>query len=142
MHAKKLDEFLTSATEVGKLVPLAAEHLDIGQALRNALPASVRGLYQIARVKQGKVVIFAESNAIAAKLRLLEPTIVAELGRRGADVTGIEVRVQAEMPRTPHFHDRRARLSPAAGQALDTLADRLPPSPLRDAVRALARKAR
>lgn len=142
MHAKKLDEFLTSATEVGKLVPLAAEHLDIGQALRNALPASVRGLYQIARVKQGKVVIFAEDNAIAAKLRLLEPTIVTELGRRGRNVTGIEVRVQAEMSPPPQPVGGRTRLSPAAGAALHALGDRLPPSPLRDAIRALARKAR
>lgn len=141
MHVKKLDEYLASATEVGPLVPQAAEHLDLGQALRNLLPASLRDLCQIARVKQGKVVIFAESNAIAAKLRLLEPTIVTELGRRGRNVTGIEVRVQAQMPRLDRDGRREVRLSPAAGAALRALGDRLPASPLRDAVRALAGKA-
>jgi len=142
MHAKKLDEFLASAAEVGPLVPQAAELLDIGQALREILPASLRGLCQIARVKQGKVVIFAENNAIAAKLRLMEPAIVAELGRRAGNLTGIEVRVQVAMPRPAQPGHPEMRLSPAAGAALRQLEDRLPESPLRAAVRSLAAKSR
>jgi len=142
MHAKKLDKLLTSATEVGPLMPQAAELLDLGQALRELLPDSLRGLCQIARVKQGKVVIFAENNAIGARLRVLEPTIVAALGRRGRNVTGIEVRVQVGMPRPADAGRAGVRLSPAAGAALRALGERLPDSPLRDAVRSLAEKAR
>jgi hypothetical protein len=142
MLAKKLAEYLASATEVGPLVPQAAELLDVGQALRELLPPSLRGLCQTARIKQGKVVIFAENNAIAAKLRLLEPTIVTELGRRGTNVTGIEVRVQVGMPRPEDRGSSGMRLSPAAGAALQGLADRLPDSRLREAVRSLAAKAR
>jgi hypothetical protein len=142
MHAKKLDEFLTSATEVGPLVPQAAELLDIRRALRELLPASLRDLCQIARAKQGKVVIFAENNAIAAKIRLLEPTIVARLGRQWPNVTGIDVRVQVGMPRPADSGRPEMRLSPAAGAALRALVDRLPDSRLREAVRALAAKSR
>ncbi|MCC6609844.1 MAG: DUF721 domain-containing protein [Burkholderiales bacterium] len=142
MLAKKLAEYLASATDVGPLVPQAAELLDVGQALRQLLPASLRGLYQIARIKQGKVVIFAENNAVAAKLRMLEPTIVSELSRRGRNLTGIEVRVQVEIPSGAGHRPSPVRLSPAAGSALESLADRLPDCPLRDAVRSLAAKAR
>jgi len=142
MQPKKLDELLTSAPEVGRLVPQAAELLDVRQALRELLPDSLRGLCQIARVKQGKVVIFADNNAIAAKLRLLEPTIVNDLGRRGWKLTGIAVRVQVGMSRPAPAAPPSVRLSTAAGAALRQLEERLPESRLRAAVRALAAKAR
>jgi hypothetical protein len=142
LHTKKLDEFLASATEVGPLVPQAAELLDLRQALRELLPASLRDLCQIARVKQGKVVIFAENNAIAAKIRLLEPAIVAKLGRERPNVTGIDVRVQVGTPRPTKSGTPEMRLSPGAGAALRALLDRLPDSRLREAIRALAAKSR
>jgi hypothetical protein len=142
MPSKKLGEFLSSAPEIGRLVPQAAELLEIRQALRELLPDTMRGFCDIARVKQGSVVIFAENNATAAKLRLLAPTILNELRRRGLKVTGIEPRVQGGKS-LPSLAQRPAvELSSAAGEALERLGARLPNSPLRTAVRSLARKAR
>ena len=142
MPSKKLGELLSSAPEIGRLVPQAAELLEIRQALRELLPDKMRGFCEIARVKQGSVVIFAENNATAAKLRLLAPTIVQQLRRRGLKVTGIEARVQGG--KSHPVRERRAavELSPAAGAALDRLSERLPDSPLRAAIQSLARKAR
>lgn len=142
MPSKKLGEFLSSAPEVGRLVPQAAELLEIRQALRELLPKTLREYCEIARVKQGNVVIFAENNATAAKLRLLGPTLVNELCRRGLKVTGIEPRVQGGMSRRPGGQRAAVELSSAAGKALDRLGARLPDSPLRTAIRSLARKAR
>lgn len=142
MPPKKLGEFLSSAPEIGRLVPQAAELLEIRQALRTLLPKPLRGFCEIARVKQGNVVIFAENNATAAKLRLLAPTIVNELRRRGLKVTGIEPRVQGGMSRPDQERRSAVELSSAAGAALDRLGAQLPESRLRAAVRSLARKAR
>lgn len=142
MPSKRLGEFLSSAPEIGRLVPKAAELLEIRQALRQLLPNTLRGFCEIARVKQGNVVIFAENNATAAKLRLLGPTIVNELRRRGLKVTGIEARVQGGMSRPGKAPRAGAELSSSAGEALDRLGAQLPDSPLRSAIRSLARKAR
>jgi len=142
MPSKKLGEFLSSAPEIGRLVPHAAELLEVRQALRELLPDTLRGFCEIARVKQGSVVIFAENNATAAKLRLLGPTITNELRRRGLKVTGIEPRVQGGMSRPTQEQRAAVELSSAAGEALDRLSARLPDSRLRTAIRSLARKAR
>lgn len=142
MPSKKLGEFLSSASETGRLVPQAAELLEIRQALRELLPDTLRGFCEIARVKQGNVVIFAENNATAAKLRLIAPTILSELGRRGLKVTGIEPRVQGGKSQATQAAPKAVELSSAAGEALDQLSARLPDSRLRRAIRSLARKAR
>lgn len=142
MPSKRLGEYLSSAPEIGRLVPQAAELLEIRQALRELLPNTLRGFCEIARVKQGNVVIFAENNATAAKLRLLGPNIVEELRRRGLKVTGIEPRVQGGMSRPGGEQRATVELSSSAGEALDRLGDRLPDSRLRTAIRSLARKAR
>jgi hypothetical protein len=142
MPSKKLGEFLSSAPEIGRLVPQAAELLEIRQALRELLPETMRGFCDIARVKQGSVVIFAENNATAAKLRLIGPTIVNEMRRRGLKVTGIEPRVQGAKSRPAQERRAAVELSSAAGEALDRLSASLPESRLRTAIRSLARKAR
>lgn len=141
MPTKKLGEFLALAPEIGRLVPQAAELLVVRQVLRGLLPNTLRGFCEIARVKQGNVVIFAENNATAAKLRLLAPTIVNELRRRGLKVTGIEPRVQGGMSRPAGERRSAVELSSAAGEALDRLDAQLPDSRLKTAVRSLARKA-
>jgi len=142
MPSKKLGEFLSSAPETGRLVPQAAELLEIRQALRDLLPDTMRAFCEIARVKQGSVVIFAENNATAAKLRLISPTLLNELRRRGMQLTGIELRVQGGKSQAPQVPRRAVELSSAAGEALDQLSAQLPDSPLRTAIRSLARKAR
>jgi hypothetical protein len=143
MPPKKLGEFLSSAPEIGHLVPKAAELLEIRQALRELLPDTLRGFCEIARVKQGNVVIFAENNATAAKLRLLGPTIVHEMRRQGLQVTGIEARVQGGMSRPARVQRASVELSSDAGRALESLGAQLPAdSPLRAAIQSLARKAR
>ncbi len=142
MQTKKLGEFLSSAPEIGRLVPQAVEFLEVRQALRELLPNTLRGFCEIARVKQGNVVIFAENNATAAKLRLLGPTLANELRRRGLKVTGIESRVQGGMLRPAREPRSAVELSSAAGAALDRLGAQLPDSRLRIAIRSLARKAR
>ena len=132
MPSKKLGEFLTSAPDVGRLVPHATELLEVRQALRELLPDTLRGCCEIARVKQGIVVIFAENNAMAARLRLLGPTIVNELRRRrGWKLTGIELRVQGGKSHPGQERRATMKLSSAAGESLDRLSARLPDSRLR-----------
>ncbi|WP_126444301.1 DciA family protein [Sulfuricystis multivorans] len=72
-----------------------AERLRQLQALLDAmLPIHLATAARVANLKRGKVVIHADSGAVAVKLRQLGPRLAAGLNQQGQEVSGIEVRVQ------------------------------------------------
>lgn len=79
---------------------MQAERLRRLQAMLDAtLPAHLAPGTRIANLKRGKVIIHADSGAVAVKLRQLAPRLAAGFIQQGEEVTGIEVRVQASRPR-------------------------------------------
>lgn len=114
-----------------------AEHLRRLQALLDAaLPAHLAPGTRIANLKRGKVVIHADSGAVAVKLRQLAPRLTADFIQQGQEVTGIEVRVQA---RRNNAAGMRKKLPKTLGgrpkQALTSLAEGLAEeSPIRKAL--------
>jgi hypothetical protein len=142
MHAKKIGDYLDFGDGIGRLMPQVTQLLTVRQGLMSALPDNLRRSCQIANVKQGKVVIFAENTAVAAKVRLLVPGLLAGLNVQGTYVTGITVEVQPVAPGRGTAKAKSAVLSPAAGKALDRLAVELPDGRLGSAIRSLARRVR
>ena len=130
MQSKKLRAFME--TGINALMPHAEQVISLRQILGDILPANLRRSCEIANYSQGKVVIFAENSAIAAKLKLMAPTLVRDLSKRVAQVTAIEVRVQ---PRTTTEHAViRRELTDEAVQSLRKLGDQLSDSELKNAV--------
>lgn len=87
----------------------------------------------VANYRQGKVVIHAESGAIAAKLKLLAPGLRDLLLKQGFEVTGIEVDVQP--PRSSRAASvKTAKLTAAASSELSKLASQLPDSELKSII--------
>ena len=130
MQSKKLRAFMESG--INALMPHAEQVMSLRQILASVLPANLRRSCEIANYSQGKVVIFAENSAIAAKLKLMAPTLVRDLSKRVAQVTAIEVRVQ---PRTTTEHAViRRELTDEAVQSLRKLGDQLSDSELKNAV--------
>ena len=129
MQSKKLRAFLESG--INSLMPHAERVIELRQSLIKILPANLQRSCTIANYLQGKVVIFAENSAVAAKLRLMAPTLVQTLSNRVAQVTAIEVRVQ---PRSAPVHAGNDReLSPGAAETLRRLGYQLPDSKLKTA---------
>ena len=95
MQSKKLQAFMEAG--INALMPHAEQVISLRQILGGILPANLRRSCDIANYSQGKVVIFAENSAVAAKVKLMAPTLLRDLSQRVAQVTAIEVRVQ---PRT------------------------------------------
>lgn len=62
--------------------------------LDTALPANLAPGTRVVNLKRGKVVIHADSGAVAVKLRQLAPRLAENFIQQGQEVTGIEVRVQ------------------------------------------------
>ena len=137
MHPRNLGALLKSS--IDPLMPQAKRLLELRQILKDTLPDNLARACSVANVKQGKVVIFAENSAVAAKLKLVAPTLKNRLLESGHEVTGIDVEVQLKLrestPRTPEH-----RLTPAAAQELSALADQLPDSALKNVIISLASK--
>ena len=139
MQAKRLGEYLDRGDGTNRLVPQATLLLAIRQQLSEVLPDNLWRSCVIANYKQGVVVVIAGTNATAAKLRHLEPRILAVLGRRGVKATGIKVDVQPTRSLAVQVPEKKALLlSAAARSALERLGGRLPDGRLQRAIRALA----
>ena len=138
MHSKNLRAYLDSAAGIAGLLPHAERLIELRRVYSELVPQQLSRSSSIVNYKGQKVVIFAENNAIAAKLRLLTPRLVNDFCRSGQEVTGIRIEVQprqdaAQVPRTEH-----AELGFAGARSLEALASRLPDSPLKQSVMRIA----
>ncbi|NWG30262.1 MAG: DUF721 domain-containing protein [Rhodocyclaceae bacterium] len=89
-----LTEHLAASDSFARLAD-QAERLRRLQTLLDAmLPVSLAVAAHVANLKRGKVVIHADSGAVAVKLRQLGPRLAAGFVQQGQEVSGIEVRVQ------------------------------------------------
>lgn len=88
-------------------------------------------------IKDGTLTLFAAHNALAARLRQVEPRLLSELQARGWAVATLKVRVRPQpAPEPPRV--KQARMSTAGTDALRQLADTLEPSPLQTALARMA----
>ena len=137
-----IGDFLDADAAAGRVAAQAALLLRLRESASLVVPEPLWRSASIANVKQGKVVIFAENNAIAAKLRLFEPRLIDLWARKGIQLSAIKVEVQPAGQRggAPPKH---AHLTAAASASLESLAAALPAdSPLQGPVRTLARRGR
>lgn len=141
MHPQNLGTFLTQSDGIAALMPQAKRLLDLRGILAALLPEPLAQSCSIANYKQGKIVIFAANSAIAAKLKLLRPTLCEQLLKRGVEVTGMEVQVQPPQSANEVI-EKSAQLGTAAAESLDRLSAQLPDSELKTAIRRLARRGR
>lgn len=138
MHSKDLRAYLDSAAAIAALLPQAERLIELRRIYSEIVPQQLLQSSSIVNYKQEKVIIFAENNAIAAKLRLLSPRLVNDFSKRGMHVTGIRLEVQPRQEPRKELTAKQAKLSPAAAESLQALAKRLPDSRLRQALAKMA----
>lgn len=133
MRFQKLDAYFE--TGIQSLMPQARRLLELRQILAACLPQNLRRSCTIANYMQGKVVIFAENSAVAAKLKLLAPELLDRFGQKAIEVTGINIQVQPK--EVPNTVGKTAKLSPGAVASLAQLEEQLPDSDLKTALTAM-----
>jgi hypothetical protein len=112
---------------------MAAMRRDLRALLPDYLAASVEPGF----IKDGKLALFAAHNALAARLRHLEPRLVADLQARGWPVDAVRIRVRPQAVQDPKA-PKQARMTPVGAAALMALSEDLPPSPLQEALARMA----
>ncbi|MBI4293950.1 MAG: DUF721 domain-containing protein [Betaproteobacteria bacterium] len=139
MHAKTLGAILDEANGINSLIPQAKRLLELRQLLSAALPPGLAPYCSVANWRPGRLVILAENNAIAAKLKLLRPTLTHYYLEHGIEATVIDIRVQPGQAAHPR-PKKIAALSRAAADSLSKLAVQLPDSELKTAIAELAKR--
>ncbi|MHB1359614.1 MAG: DciA family protein [Rhodocyclaceae bacterium] len=138
-----LKDFLSTADAFARLADQANRLQRLQTLLDAALPAYLSPGARIANLKRGKVVIHADSGAVAVKLRQLAPRLAESFIQQGQEVSGIEVRVQPRRRLSAGPRQKPPKiLGERPKQALTSLASGLEEnSPIRLAVEKLLRNA-
>jgi hypothetical protein len=112
---------------------VAALRHDLGGLLPDYLANNIEPGF----IKDGVLTLFTAHNALAARLRQVEPRLLGDLQARGWPITALKLRVRPQpVPEPPRI--KEARMSPAGADALRALADTLEPSPLQVALARMA----
>jgi hypothetical protein len=90
-------------------------------------------------IKNKQFLLFADNNAVAAKIKLFIPSLLIKLEKQGCEVTSIQVKVQVKS--APNMKEKNIRkLSSHAANELNLLSKKLSGTPLGDALARLASK--
>lgn len=144
MAARSVDAYLNSAGDLQRFTAHAGRLVKLQRIFEEIAPSYLAASSRVANYKSGKVVIHADSGAVAAKLRQMLPSLVGEFSLKGAEITEIQVKVQ---PGHIAAQQKKSRGHPAVGQTaktrLQSLAGELPEdSPLREALERLVKHSR
>lgn len=139
-----------SETRVGLLIDTLPELQALNREIRQlmvlqsilaeVLPGNLATSANVALLKAGEMILFADNGAAAAKLRQITPRVLISLRQRGYDITGIRLQVQVSIRDNP-LPQKQISLSSEARNAIDLLSERLKASPLKTALKRLGRHA-
>jgi len=117
-----------------------ADSLAVSQKFwRAVVPDPLKHFTQAGGIKHKRLTVYADNGAIAAKVKLLLPSLLIKLQKQGLEVTSIRVEVQVKSsPRKPARQPRS--ISAQTSSRLRALAHELDGSALGEALARLARR--
>jgi hypothetical protein len=131
------EQYLDNDAAASRVMTHARLLLKLSRHFETIAPAGLRHAAHVANYKSGKIVIHADNGAVATKIRQMSQRLCDELSKRGAECTGIKVKVQ------PLQIPVQSTISKKACNMLRSTSEKLPNGPLREALdRLLARAAR
>jgi hypothetical protein len=140
--AQKIADVIARSGELKALARHARRLSDLQLLFLKATPSALAAASRVVDFKAGTLVVLADNPAVAAKLRQLAPRVLKHVQNQQPEITGIRVGVQVKTHKIKAEDEvTRAPLPPEAIQDLGSLANALPPSPLKSALlRMLARR--
>ena len=103
------------------------------------VPEPLKSATQAGNVEHKRLTVYAENGAIAAKIKLLLPSLLTKLKKQGIEITSIRVQVQVRA--NPEKAEKAPRaLSTSAAKDLGSLADRLEGTALGDVLKRLSKR--
>lgn len=107
-----------------------ADSLTVSQQIWKAVvPDPLKQFTQAGALKHKRLTVYADNGAVAAKVKLLLPSLLINLQKQGLEITSIRVEVQVKSTARKPAKTPRS-ISPAASSRLNALAQELEGSPL------------
>lgn len=117
-----------------------AKELTAVQKLWNSIiPSQLRGHAQAGSIQHKRLTVYVENGAIAAKIKMLLPSLLTQLKKQGLEITSIRVQVQVQSASESTPKPLRS-LSEEAAKNIDHLAHQLEGSALGEALARLAKR--
>lgn len=107
MSSRSLQELIGKDKQLAKLVGEAHSLLRLDALWQRLLPEALRGQSQVAALRDGRLLVFAEHAALVTRLRFLEGGLRTQLTNAGWPVTQIRVKIGRPLgpaPRENHLH--------------------------------------
>ena len=139
MTPRKLQRVVTEDPVLSALWDRTLRLRELQKLYIPCVPTYLRNVSRVGAVTGDELRLFADSGAAATRLRQLAPGLLAEFRSKGWQFTSIRVAVQVKSYTQPAPLTAPKRLDTRGRQALDDLAEKLPASPLQDAVRRLSK---
>jgi hypothetical protein len=112
---------------------------DLQKLYTQCVPANLRSMSRVGALDGDVLKLFADTGAVATRLRLLAPVLLTEFRSKGWQVSSIRVAVQVRTDNRTAGTPTRNVVDSDGRKALAALAETLEDSPLRQAVERLRR---
>ena len=122
--------------QAASVLATAQRHLKLRAVVEQALPATMRGAFDVLKIEQTTLTLMVSSAAFAAKFRQLAPRVTAHIQAAGWNLVEIKLRVQGGLGipvAAPPPREARA-LDQEDLKTFEALNQQLRPGPLADAV--------
>jgi hypothetical protein len=141
MPLRKIGSLLGASEELKALSGRARRLQELQTLYLGAAPRELAGSSRVRDYRAGTLFVSADNAAVAAKLKQLAPSLLASIGKTGAEVTGIRIEVQVSGTASERRHkSTKLALSPDALEKLDTLSKRVADDGLKNALARLVRR--
>jgi len=140
MPARKIAQILDSAPGLQDLAEVSRYIERLQRVYREAVPAELCKSSRISWARAGVVSVTAGNGAVAAKLRQLAPRGLNQLRQRGFEFNSMRIEVQVAPASLSRPARSPKRLSANAISAIEAALAKTPESPLKAALKRLARR--
>lgn len=93
---QKINTLLSTQPSICSLVEQASALTALQQTWHAIAPENLLPYTQAGNVQHKRLTVYADNGAVAAKIKLLLPTLLSKLQKQGVEVTSIRVQVQVQ----------------------------------------------
>ena len=115
------------------------ELTSIQKIWNESVPAQLKPYTQAGNIEHKRLTVHVENGAIAAKIKLLLPSLISKLQKQGLEVTSIRVQVDVQSTQSEIVKPSR-HLSESASKSVESLAKKLEGSELGDVLTRLSKR--
>ena len=124
---------------LSKLADKASELTSIQKIWNDIVPTPLKPHARAGNIQHKRLTVHVDNGAIAAKIKLLLPTLITKLQKQGLEITSIRVQVDVQSKEERAAKPSR-HLSENASKSIQTLANQLEGSELGDVLARLSKR--